>query len=205
MEPLKKLHARWGGYVQFVDVVVRQAHPGPGERPYQHPEDKLRDAQRYQGEEGIPWPVVVDDLPGTVHQAYGSLADPTYLIDADGRVAFYNMWTYAPVLHEAISALREQGGHGVVLGEGIDRIMHLGPALTDGWKGLRRGLPQTYWDMETAAPGSGALTWLGYQLRPLLAPLTLRAEPLPSSVKLGLAVGAIALAVFAAGRLNRSR
>ena len=31
VEPLKRLHARWGDRVHFVDVLVRQAHPGPSE------------------------------------------------------------------------------------------------------------------------------------------------------------------------------
>ncbi|MFO1533578.1 MAG: hypothetical protein ABR562_07810, partial [Thermoplasmatota archaeon] len=44
---------------------------------------------------------------------------------------------------------------------------------------LRRGLPQSYLDLELASPGAGALTWAGYQLRPLLGPLTQRAKPLP--------------------------
>ena len=189
--------------MQFVDVVVRQAHPGPAEPPYARFEQKMADATAYQREEGIPWPVLVDDLEGTVHQAYGTLADPTYLVDTEGRVSYYNMWTHAPVLHEAIAALLSQGGRGVVLGEGIDRTPHLLPSMTDGWKGLRRGLPQSFWDMETAAPPVASLTWLGHQLRPVLAPLTLRAEPLPAAVKLGLVLGAAAL--IALGVRRRSR
>ena len=68
-------------------MLVRQAHPGPRVPPYRSLEQKLQDAHSYQRDEGIPWPVLVDDLAGTVHQVYGRLADPTYLIDADGRVA----------------------------------------------------------------------------------------------------------------------
>ena len=124
--------------MQFVDVMVRQAHPGPAEPAYATFEEKREDAETYQREEGISWPVLVDDLEGTVHQVYSGLADPSYLIDADGRVAYYNMWTYSPVLHQAIEALLSQNGRGVVLGEGIDQTPHLLPSMTDGWKGLRR-------------------------------------------------------------------
>ena len=176
--------------MHFVDVVIRQAHPGPNARPYRSPEEKQRDAWTYQRDEGIPWPVLVDDVPGTVHRSYGGLADPTYLIDADGRVAYYNMWTYAPSLHEAIEALLRQGGRGVVLG-GIRRTPNLGPTMTDGWRGLRRGLPQSFVDLELATPGSASGAWLGHQLRPILAPLTLRAEPLPRPARLGLTIGAL--------------
>lgn len=179
-----------------MDVLVRQAHPGPGFPAYRDMEQKLRDARAYAAEEGIPWAVVADDLEGTVHRAYGGMSDPTYLIDADGRAAYYNMWTHAPTLHTAIEALLAQGGRGVV-GGGLDRTPHMAAALTDGWRGLRRGLPQSLTDIETAGPGTGTGTWLGYQLKPLLAPLTLRAAPLPAPARTALA--ASALAGFALG------
>jgi hypothetical protein len=186
--------------VQFVDVLVRQAHPGPDVRPYRTFEEKLADAGRYKLEENIPWPVLADDLEGTVHQVYGGLADPTYLIDADGRVAYYNMWTHAPNLHQAISTLMEQNERGVVNG-GIDHVVHMLPSLTHGWKGLGRGWPQSFTDMETAAPGSASSVWLGYQLRRVLEPWTLRAQPFTFPVKPVLAIGA-ALVVF--GMLRRA-
>jgi len=176
--------------VHFVDVMIRQAHPGPGVRPYRTFDRKMTDAETWQREEAIPYPVLVDDLEGAVHQVYGTLADPTYLLDSDGRVAYYNMWTHAPTVHEAIEVLLEQGGRGVVPG-GIDHVMHLLATITDGWKGLRRGLPQSLIDIETAVPGFGIGPWLGYKFRPLLAPLTLRATPLPKPVRLGLAAGAV--------------
>jgi hypothetical protein len=140
----------------------------------------------------------VDDLAGTVHRRYGGLADPTYVIDLDGRVAFYNMWTCAPVLHEVLVELMAQGGRGVV-GDGWNRQPHLLPALTNGWPALRRGLPQSYEEMEQAIPTSGMMLRAGYQMRPMLAPLTLRAEPLPLPVRLGLLAGLL----IAGGYLTR--
>ena len=175
-------------------MVIRQAHPGPGAEAYHSFVEKLDDAERYRREEQIPWPVLVDDLAGTTHQLYGGLADPVYLIDREGRVAFYNMWAHAPSLHEALVELKRQDGRGVVKG-GIDPAPHALAALTNGWKGLRKGLPQSFLDLESAAPTSGMMTWLGYQVRGLLAPLTLRAEPLPPTVKLGLALAAAAFAL----------
>lgn len=43
-----------------------------------------------------------------------------------------------------------------------------------------------------------SLPFVGYQLRLLLAPLTLRGKPLPAAAKIVLAVGAGALLVFGA-------
>jgi hypothetical protein len=143
-------------------------------------------------EADIPWTMLVDDLAGTVHETYGGLADPSYLIDIDGRIAFYELWTHAPTLHRKLEALRRQEWRGVV-DDGIDHIPHVLPALTDGWNGLRPGLPQSFIDLELASPGAASLTWLGHRLRPVLAPITLRATPLPTSARLAIASGATLL------------
>lgn len=170
--------------------------------PYRTFGQKMEDARKFKHEDGIPYPVLVDDLQGTVHQVYGGLADPTYLIDTEGRVSFYNMWTHAPTLHESLEALFKQDGRGVVLG-GTDRVPHLLSTIANGWRGLRRGWPQSFIELETSAPGMATGPWLGYQLRPLLAPLALRAKPLPASVKIGLAAGAVTLLIFGARALTR--
>ncbi len=132
------------------------------------------------------------------------MADPTYLIDAGGRVSFYNMWTHAPTLFEAIEELLNKGGRGVVKG-GMHRQPHLLATITDGWKGLRKGFPQSAIELELSAPGMASGPWLGYQIRPLLAPLTLRGKPLPASVKFGLAIGAGALLALGIRALARRR
>jgi hypothetical protein len=138
----------------------------------------------------------VDDLAGSVHQTYGGLADPTYLIDVDGRVAFYQHWTSAPALHDALDGLERQGWRGVVFG-GVERAPHFGAAMTDGWRGLRRGLPQSAIDLETSVPTSALGSWLGFKLKPVLAPLTLRSRPLPRAVRVAVAAAVLApLALF---------
>lgn len=190
------MYLNWKEQVQFIDVVIRQAHPGADVPAYQTFEQKMGDGERYKREDGVLFPVVVDDLEGTTHQVYGGLADPTYLIDADGRVAFYCLWTHAPTLHSAIEELMAQDGRGVVNG-GIERTPHLLASMTDGWKGLRRGFPRSVIELELSAPGMASLPWLGYQIRPLLAPITLRDKPLPPAAKFGLVIGAGAL--FALG------
>ncbi len=164
----------------------------------------MYDGERFKSEEEIPYPVLVDDLEGTTHQVYGGLADPTYLIDADGRVSFYNMWTHAPTLHEAIEDLMKQAGRGIVKG-GKYRTPHLLATITDGWKGLRRGFPRSLIELDLSAPGMGSGTWLGYQFRPLLAPIALRGKPLPTTAKLGLAIGAGALIAVGVKMFMRRR
>jgi hypothetical protein len=155
-----------------------------------------------QDDEALPWPVLVDDLEGSVHQSYGMLADPTYLIGVDGRVSFYNYWTHVPTLHRAIDALLARGGAGAL---GSHRMVHPLATLTDGWRGIRRGLPQSFLDLETAAPGTASGPWLGYQCRSLLAPAALVAEPWPAPAKWGIALAAAALLLGAAATRIRGQ
>lgn len=67
-----------------MEVFIRQAHPGPGVPPYRSFERKFEDGVRYVQQEELPWTVLVDDLEGSVHQSYGAMADPSYLIGSDG-------------------------------------------------------------------------------------------------------------------------
>ncbi len=190
--------------MQFVEVIVRQAHPGDQDPHYTSLEQKMQDAREYRRQESLPWTVLVDDLEGTTHQVYGGLSDPAYLIDADGRVAFYHIWTHAPTIHTTIEQLLGQGGRGVVEG-GVDKQPHLLPAIADGWRGLRRGLPQSLIDMDLALPGSGIGTFLGYQLRSVLAPVALRAEPLPAPARAALRGAALGATVAVLSLLLRRR
>ena len=121
---------------------------------------------------------------------------------AEGQVAYYTMWTHAPNLNDAINALMQQGGRGVVNG-GIDHVMHLLPTITHGWRGIQRGLPQSYLDLDTAAPGMGSGIWLGYQIRSLLASVTLRAELLSPPERAVVALGAVLAGVVTVRALRR--
>jgi hypothetical protein len=113
------------------------------------------------------------------------------------------MWTHAPTLHEAIEELFDQGGRGIVKG-GTDRIPHLLSTIADGWHGLRRGFPRSAIELELSGPGMASGPFLGYQIRPLLAPIALRATPLPVAAKIGLAVGGAALLFLGVRALSGS-
>lgn len=195
---------RWGNIVEFVTVLVRQGHPGPAAPPYRSFAHKAGEAAAHQQQDELPWTVLVDDVDGRVHRMYGMLADPTFLIDVDGRVAFYNAVTHAPTLHRGIEELMRRDGRGIVRG-GYDRRPHVLPAVVGGWPALKRGLPRSVMDLETSLPGSGLLPFLGYRLRGVLGPLALRGEPLPRRARVGLAgAGLTALGVLMAWRQSRT-
>ena len=195
--PMRELHRRYGNRVQFLDVIVRQAHPGEHHGGYRTYTDKLQDARQYAAEEGITWPVLVDDLDATVQQAYGGLAAAIYLIDANGRVAFCGAWGQSSALTGAIDELLACGGRGVPAGRAVDPLPHLGGAFVAGQGGPLRGGIQSLVDLELGFPGALLLMTLGRLGRPVLAPLVLRIDPLPARTKLALVAGVAAWAVAA--------
>ncbi len=187
-----------------MDVAIRQAHPGERRGPYRSYEEKLEGAREGRREEGIPWTVLVDDYAGTWHRAYSSeMTDPVFLIGSDGRVSFYLMWAHAPTLKRALDELLERDGRGVVAG-GIDRMIHLFASFVNGYHGLRRGGKRAVREYNTGAFGAGALTFLGSKARPILAPLALRADPVPARARLALLLGGLASAALVA-RLSQHR
>jgi hypothetical protein len=58
-------------------------------------ERKLACARLLRNEAGISRDILVDDLAGTVHRAYGRMPNMTWVIDSGGRVAYKADWTSA--------------------------------------------------------------------------------------------------------------
>ena len=83
---MRALYHRYGERVQFLEVLVRQAHPGERHGAYRTYEDKLADGHAYRREEHLPWPVLIDDLEGTVQRAYGGLAAAGWRPGSGGKV-----------------------------------------------------------------------------------------------------------------------
>lgn len=188
--------------MQFVDVFIRQAHPGERRGAYEDGEQKFEEARQYQRDEALPWLVLVDDHAGTTHQTYGNMSDPVYLIDADGRVTFYGMWTHVPTLKQALDRLLLHGGRGVSESGDIDHMLHLFASFVNGWHALQRGGWRAVVDYEIGTPFAATLTFLGHMAKPVLAPVALRATPLPRTARRVLAGGS---ALAAALMMRRFR
>lgn len=78
---------------EFLTVYVREPHPGEHYGPHRTFEQKLRHAADCAAQDDIRTRLVVDDLDGTMHRAYGMLPNMIYIIDRDGRVVYKAMWT----------------------------------------------------------------------------------------------------------------
>lgn len=189
--------------MEFLEIFLRQAHPGERRGSYRTYEEKLEGAREYSRQEQLPWPVVVDDLAGTVHRTYSQeMADPVFLVDAVGRVAFYGMWTHVPTLKRAIDELLADGQRAPVAG-GLDRRPHLLASFVDGFRGPMRGGLRAVFEYDLGGLGAGTLSFLGSRVKPVLAPVALRAEPLPDGAKVALAAGLAMLSAAAIASRRR--
>src|SRR5918993_6049736 len=90
---LKKLYERFGDQVGFLTVYVREAHPGDHYRQPHTFEEKAYLAREYRNRDGIPWPVAVDDIDGTLHRALDAKPNAAYLVQVDGRIAQRVLWS----------------------------------------------------------------------------------------------------------------
>jgi hypothetical protein len=188
---MQELYRLYGEQVQFVEVLMRQAHPGERHGAYLSSEQKLQDGRDYVHEESLPWPVLIDDLACSVQRAYGGLAAAAYLIDSRGVVAFCGTWGQSPALRDALDDLLARGGTGTPAGKGTDRRPHLAAAIVAGRRGPARGGRQALFDLELGFPGGNVLMLVGGALRPLLAPLALRTTPIPPKERAALLGGVV--------------
>jgi hypothetical protein len=81
--------------VGWVFLYTREAHPG--ERVGHHDTfgTKLARARLLRDELGIRRPILVDDLDGSAHRAYGSLPNMSWVFARGGRVVYKANWTNA--------------------------------------------------------------------------------------------------------------
>ena len=76
-------------------IYTREAHPGENVQHHDNFERKLASAKLLTEETGIRRDILVDDLNGTVHHAYGLMPNMTWVVGRGGRVAYKANWTSA--------------------------------------------------------------------------------------------------------------
>lgn len=94
-----------GHGIASVFFYTREAHPGEHYPAHRSLEQKLAHARDFRDRFGISRPILVDDLIGTTHRAYGTLPNMVYLIGRGGRVLFRADWTDAPTIQHALDYL----------------------------------------------------------------------------------------------------
>lgn len=127
--PLTKLYEKFRSKgFEFFIVYVREAHPGENFPHHTSFEQKLAHARKLRYLEKISLPILVDDLQGTTHNAYGLLPNMVYLINRDGVIAYKSDWTDAAELEgmcESLIRLGQMKSQGVpIIRQGVSERLH---------------------------------------------------------------------------------
>jgi hypothetical protein len=104
-----------GRGVQSVFLYVREAHPGEVYAEHDSFERKLAHAREFRRWFGVERQILVDDVAGTAHRAFGTLPNMTYVISSSNTVVFRSAWTDPPTVRAALDYLlaaadRRRGG-----------------------------------------------------------------------------------------------
>jgi len=101
----------------FVFVYTREAHSGERIPHHSSLAQKLEHARLFQERWPVLREILVDELDGAVHRAYGELPNTTYVVNPVGRVVYRADWTDA---HSIEWVLEVNGGGARAVEEYID-------------------------------------------------------------------------------------
>jgi hypothetical protein len=105
-------------------------------------EEKLTAARRLRDELGITRPILVDDIEGTVHHAYGLLPNMSWVLERGGSILYKAMWTSAAHVGDFLEA---QAASPPGPASGTFYAEQLGPIVRDRdafYRGLERNGPR---------------------------------------------------------------
>ena len=89
-------------------VYTREAHPGERIPHHSSLAQKLEHARLFQERWSVRRDILVDELDGPVHRAYGELPNMTYIVNAAGRVVYRADWTDAHSIEWVLEYLRHE-------------------------------------------------------------------------------------------------
>jgi hypothetical protein len=90
---------------KFVFVYTREAHPSDRFPAHTSLQQKLEHARAMVDRLGMKRLMLVDDLEGTVHQAYGCLPNMTYIIKSGGIIVYRASWTEPTTVRLALERI----------------------------------------------------------------------------------------------------
>ncbi|MCO4747364.1 MAG: hypothetical protein KC912_21370 [Proteobacteria bacterium] len=86
-------------------IYTRESHPGERFPAVHSLADKLAHARAFARDMGMERPMLVDDIDGTLHRAYGGLPNMSFVLDRSARVVYKANWTDARTLDAACEQL----------------------------------------------------------------------------------------------------
>jgi hypothetical protein len=91
--------------VKSVFVYTREAHPGELRGHHESFEQKCGMAREMAGHFDIRRQMLVDDMEGSAHRAYGLLPNMTYIVARGGKINYRASWTDARTIRFALETL----------------------------------------------------------------------------------------------------
>ena len=160
VSPLNALYEQYRDQgFEFLTVYVREPHPGEHYGPHRAFAQKLRFARDCAAQDDVRTRVVVDDLAGTMHHAYGALPNMIYVLDREGRVVYKAVWTDHLELAAVLANLAwadEQQARGIrVKPSYVERLAYVPANYADGVRErvFERAGPQASRDYAAVYPG----------------------------------------------------
>ena len=89
---LKELEAEFGKDILFALLYVREAHPGKRYPQPQEIEQKIINASELAEDHTITWPVICDDIDGTLHNLLDTKPNSVHIINNEGGILFQSLW-----------------------------------------------------------------------------------------------------------------
>ena len=146
--------------VRSVFIYTREAHPGENYRHHTSMDDKRRNARAFREHGHIRRQILLDDLAGTAHRAYGLLPNMTWIIGPGGFIHYKSSWTSPSDVVNALEAIldfqtnRTKNEWGAFYSE---RSAWSTRDLAQFKEGLSRNGPQAVADFERMLQRTGAL------------------------------------------------
>jgi hypothetical protein len=91
--------------VRSVFIYTREAHPGENYRHHASMDDKRRNAAAFREHSGIRRQILLDDLNGSAHRAYGLLPNMTWIISRGGFIHYKSAWTSPSDVEDALEGI----------------------------------------------------------------------------------------------------
>jgi hypothetical protein len=89
--------------VRSVFVYTREAHPGENYRHHTSMEGKRANARAFREQYAVRRPILLDDLGGSAHRAYGLLPNMTWIVMRGGLIVYKAAWTGAADVEDALA------------------------------------------------------------------------------------------------------
>jgi alkyl hydroperoxide reductase subunit AhpC len=91
--------------VSFYLVYTRESHPAERYPPHASFEEKVSRARELRTLENVRFPILVDDLAGTIHRTYGPWPNALFVVHRDGRLVYRTNMANAKALRQFLEDL----------------------------------------------------------------------------------------------------